>query len=151
MQRARKRKNMTELRCVLCEHLNLHFYHQDQKHEYWQCQNCKLVQVPQLFHLTSKQEKAEYNKHDNQNENFGYHCLSRCLSPVLDRVKSGQVGLNFGCGEGQVLSKMAQGSNVNIQNHDLFYSMATFEWLTERYGWQLDNVTDDVDIFHKVK
>ncbi|RYV02974.1 methyltransferase [Shewanella sp. OPT22] len=114
---------MTEQCCVLCEHPDLTFYHQDRKREYWQCQHCQLVQVPPQFHITTEQEKAEYDKHDNQDDDSGYrHFLSRCLNPILERVDSSQLGLDFGCGEGRVLSKMAQEAGVSVNNYDLYYA-----------------------------
>ena len=114
---------MTEHHCVLCGQPQLTFFHQDKKRDYWQCQHCQLVQVPKKFHLTPEQEKAEYDKHDNQNDDLGYRrFLSRCLSPVLARVTPTQSGLDFGCGEGQILSKMASEFGIKINNYDLFYA-----------------------------
>ena len=114
---------MTDQPCVLCQQPQLTFYHQDKKREYWQCQHCQLVQVPKAFHLSVEQEKAEYDKHDNQDDDLGYRrFLSRCLSPVLERVTPEQSGLDFGCGEGKVLSKMADELGVQINNYDLFYA-----------------------------
>ncbi|MBM7071716.1 class I SAM-dependent methyltransferase [Shewanella sp. 202IG2-18] len=114
---------MTDQCCVLCKQPSLTFYHQDKQREYWQCQHCLLVQVPKSFHLTVEQEKAEYDKHDNQDDDAGYRrFLSRCLDPVLEMVSPQQQGLDFGCGEGRVLSKMAQEAGFAMSNYDLFYA-----------------------------
>ncbi len=114
---------MIKQRCVLCNKNDVIFYHQDKKREYWQCQNCQLVQVPKAFLLSSAQEKAEYDKHDNQNDDIGYRrFLSRCLDPVLQRVSLCHYGLDFGCGEGQILSKMAQEAGLSMANFDLYYA-----------------------------
>lgn len=108
---------------MLCNQPNLELYHQDKGREYWQCQYCQLVQVPSAFHLTPEQEKVEYDKHDNQEDDLGYRrFLSRCLSPVLERIKIELLGLDYGCGEGKVLSKMAQEAGITINNYDLYYA-----------------------------
>ncbi len=212
---------MTEPSCVLCSQPRLRLYHQDRKREYWQCRHCRLVQVPEAFHLSPEREKAEYDKHDNQNDDPGYRrFLSRCLTPVTARITTRQLGLDFGCGEGRLLSKMAGELGFHVKNYDLyyaddksllelkydfiiateviehiydagtafelfdrllwprgflalmtkrvsdaeafsrwhykndpthlcFYSVATFEWLAQRFDWTLETVTDDVVFLKK--
>ncbi|WP_133408378.1 class I SAM-dependent methyltransferase [Parashewanella tropica] len=109
--------------CRLCHSPNVNFYFADKRREYWQCQNCQLVQVPSEFLLTKAQEKAEYDKHDNQSDDMGYRgFLSRCLQPTLARVNVNAQGVDFGCGEGKVLSIMAKEQGVSVANYDLFYA-----------------------------
>ena len=140
--------------CPLCHSQHCEFYHQDTNRIYRQCQECDLVFVPSCFHLSASAEKAEYDKHDNTILDDGYRrFLNRTLEPVLAAVKqrfSGAefdsvTGLDFGCGEGAFLSKMAAEHNlsaesnlsaksnlstrgdlssrrkVNIDNYDLYY------------------------------
>ncbi|MGB0893010.1 MAG: class I SAM-dependent methyltransferase [Parashewanella sp.] len=210
---------MNQTLCALCHSTELTFYVEDKKRQYWQCETCHLVQVPSSFHLTSEQEKAEYDKHDNNCDDVGYRrFLSRCLDPVLQRIPVSAKGLDFGCGEGKVLSKMAAEKGMSIDNYDLyyvnqpqllikrydvitmteviehiadanalliqlqsmlnkngllavmtkrvkdksafkqwhykndqthicFYSIATFEWIAQRFQWQLEVISDDVVMF----
>lgn len=115
-----------KLNCPLCQAHDCQPYCQDKKREYWQCQNCHLVFVPQRYHLSVEDEKAEYDKHDNSQLDDGYRrFLNRTLEPLLDRVSTKfsppVLGLDFGCGEGAFLSQMAREQGVEIANYDLFY------------------------------
>jgi 2-polyprenyl-3-methyl-5-hydroxy-6-metoxy-1,4-benzoquinol methylase len=81
-----------------------------------------MVMVPPEFHLDAAAEKAEYDKHDNQTADAGYRrFLGRCLDPVLARVAPKAQGLDFGCGEGAVLSQMAGEQGLVMANYDLYY------------------------------
>ncbi|RLV60723.1 class I SAM-dependent methyltransferase [Parashewanella curva] len=114
---------MNSFSCRLCHSPEIDFYFEDKRREYWQCPQCQLVQVPDVFLLSVEQEKAEYDKHDNSNDDAGYRgFLSRCLKPTLARVDANAQGLDFGCGEGKVLSTMAKEQGVNVANYDLFYA-----------------------------
>ncbi|WP_040393923.1 class I SAM-dependent methyltransferase [Catenovulum agarivorans] len=123
--------------CPLCCSLDTHFYHQDKLRSYLQCSHCKLVFVPQQFHLSAQAEKAEYDKHDNSYADQGYQrFLSRTWTPLKTRLKrqftEAIQGLDFGCGEGAVLSKMAQADGFNMRNYDLYYFPQT-EVLQQKY------------------
>lgn len=109
--------------CVLCHSSTLEWYFTDKRRQYHQCQVCELVQVKAEYHLSEEAEKAEYDKHDNHIADLGYQrFLSRCLDPVLDRVTKQCSGLDFGCGEGQVLSQMAKAKGYQMANYDLYYA-----------------------------
>ena len=112
--------------CPLCLSLETQFYHQDKRRCYLQCNQCQLVFVPNQFHLTSAQEKAEYDKHDNNSADEGYkRFLSSTWTPLKTRLlqqkQPSTLGLDFGCGEGAVLSQMAQADGFNMRNYDLYY------------------------------
>jgi len=108
--------------CPLCHHDQLVLFHQDKKRAYFQCQQCQLVTVPAAFYLNEVAEKAFYDLHDNTVADEGYQrFLSRTLTPVLDAIQPDAKGLDFGCGEGAVLSQMAAKQGVSVNNYDLFY------------------------------
>ncbi|WP_440903038.1 class I SAM-dependent methyltransferase [Catenovulum sp. SX2] len=123
--------------CPLCCSLDTHFYHQDKRRSYLQCRHCQLVFVPQQFHLSAQAEKAEYDKHDNSIADLGYQkFLSRTWAPLKARLNQ-QVpadiqGLDFGCGEGAVLSQMAKADGFSVLNYDLYYFPQT-EVLQRKY------------------
>lgn len=110
------------MNCPLCNRPKPKFYYQDKKREYYQCGQCALVFVAKKYYLSAELEKAEYDKHDNQTDDLGYRrFLSRTLAPLLKRFKTAQLGLDFGCGQGAVLSKMAAEQGFIVNNYDLFY------------------------------
>jgi len=98
---------------------------------------CHLVFVPTEFHLSSEDEKAQYDLHDNQIDDPGYRkFISRTIDPVLSRVNKIAKGLDFGCGPGPVLSVMAKEQGVQVKNYDLYYANhpelldQTFDFIT---------------------
>ncbi len=108
--------------CTLCASDDQVFYHRDKKREYWRCQNCQLVYVPPQWHLSSEDEKAEYDQHENNADDAGYRSfLNRCLEPLLIRQTLGAEGLDFGCGPGPTVSVMAAEQGFTIHNYDLYY------------------------------
>ena len=126
--------------CPLCLSFTLEPYFNDKFRPYYSCPHCTLVSVPSSAYLTSKKEKAEYDKHDNGYADDGYRrFLNRTWQPLLDHLKtmnnfSELKGLDFGCGEGAVLSKMALDAGIKIDNYDLYYHYHP-ELLNKRYDF----------------
>ncbi|MCF1427893.1 MAG: class I SAM-dependent methyltransferase [Shewanella sp.] len=86
------------------------------------------MSVPAVMHLTAEAEKAEYDKHNNQLADAGYQAfLRRTWNPLLAYLQQSKRplaqlhGLDFGCGEGAVLSQMAAQDGVCVVNYDLYY------------------------------
>jgi len=78
--------------------------------------------------LTTLDEKAEYDKHQNDPRDSGYRrFLARSLTPLLDRVHHNTeaideiIGLDFGCGPGPTIEPMAAEQGVKVINYDLYY------------------------------
>ncbi|MBB1322305.1 class I SAM-dependent methyltransferase [Shewanella sp. SR43-8] len=120
--------------CPLCHHDTVAF-HQDKKRAYVRCPQCFMVSVPTAFYWDEAAEKAHYDCHHNDFADAGYqHFLSRTLTPLLTRVKPNANGLDFGCGEGAVLSQMAAKHGINVANYDLFYHPDT-RVLSQQYDF----------------
>ena len=108
--------------CPLCSGKNIDFYHADAAREYLHCEGCELVFVASQFHLKPAGEKARYDLHRNTTEDDGYiRFLSRLADPLLERLPSGQFGLDFGCGPGPVLSEILKKAGHRIELFDPYY------------------------------
>ncbi|MBT1445240.1 methyltransferase domain-containing protein [Shewanella sp. JM162201] len=108
--------------CNLCGASDLYLFAEDKRRPYYRCRHCALVQVPSPFHLSPEAEKAEYDKHDNGEDSPGYrHFLSRTLTPLLPRLAPGARGLDYGCGAGALLAKMAAEQGYQFAPYDLYY------------------------------
>ena len=108
--------------CPLCSSSEVVDYHQDKKRPYLQCQVCDMVFVPSSHHLNSEQEKAEYDKHENDLNDQGYITfLSRLINPMLARVSNGSNGLDMGCGPAPALAKQFEQHGHNMALYDLYY------------------------------
>lgn len=130
--------------CPLCDHLEVAHFYKDKRRDYFQCQQCKLVFVPKPFHLNSENEKAEYDKHDNQLEDIGYlSFLSRVAKPVITKLSNADIaecfannnrttddfynslaeieGLDFGCGPGPALATELSRLGFKMSLYDIYY------------------------------
>lgn len=116
---------MSKHRCPLCQGDSLP-YQRDKRRDYWQCQHCDLVFVPPEWHLTAIQERAEYDRHENQVDDPGYRrFLSRLAEPLLQRLPAASRGLDFGCGPGPALAAMLSEHGHQVALYDLFYAPNT--------------------------
>lgn len=86
------------------------------------CDHCALVFVPPTFYLTSAEEKAEYDLHQNAIFDQGYRgFLSRLAGPLLERIPAGARGLDFGCGPGPALAAMLTEAGCEMRLYDVFF------------------------------
>lgn len=82
-----------------------------------------MVFVPAKYHLSPRDEKAEYDHHENHPEDLGYRrFLSRVSVPLLARLKTESSGLDFGCGPGPTLSVMLEEYGHQLALYDKFYA-----------------------------
>ncbi len=108
--------------CPLCQQPFVLPYYRDKKREYSQCQQCSLVWVPSQYHLSSSDEKAEYDKHENSLTDSGYlKFLSRVSTPLLSRLSKQAEGLDYGCGPAPALAELLKSHEHSVAVYDLYY------------------------------
>ncbi len=108
--------------CQLCTKNTLQEFFQDKKRTYLQCETCGIISVPVEYHLSSTDEKAVYDKHQNTPDDPGYRrFLSRTFEPLIARIQDNAIGLDFGCGPGPTISVMAKERGITVHNYDLYY------------------------------
>ena len=109
--------------CPLCTAEEVVEYHRDQRRAYLQCCVCRLVFVPERFHLSNDQEKVEYDLHENDPQDGGYRSfLNRLAEPLLEKLQPGSQGLDFGSGPGPCLSLMLEEQGHSVALYDLYYA-----------------------------
>lgn len=87
-----------------------------------QCLTCELVFVPRRFHLSREQERAVYDQHENHSDDVRYRAfLSRLVTPLRRELRTGDRGLDFGCGPGPTLSTMMRELGVECVDYDPFF------------------------------
>jgi len=112
----------SDLPCPLCGGAQSTLFQRDRRREYRRCERCALVFVAPEYHLTSAQEKAEYDLHRNEVDDPGYRrFLSRLAQPLLQRLPVAARGLDFGCGPGPALAAMLEEAGHSVALYDLFY------------------------------
>lgn len=110
-------------KCSLCGNSEAIFFHHDRLREYWRCQICRLVFVPPSYFLSAADEKAEYDRHQNNPNDPGYRkFLSRLFEPMNTHLPPESTGLDFGSGPGPTLSLMFTEAGHKTQIYDPFYA-----------------------------
>ncbi len=110
--------------CPLCQTEDaIKLFYTDKDREYFQCQTCKLVFVPSAHYLSTEEEKARYDTHQNSYEDPKYRAfLSRLFIPMQNRLAPGSRGLDFGSGPGPTLSVMFEEVGHSMALYDHFYA-----------------------------
>jgi len=109
--------------CPLCHSNQISPYFESKGVTYLNCSQCDLVFVPKEFHLSDSDEKNRYDSHQNNSEDKRYRqFLSQVFNPVLDFIKPGDKGLDFGCGPGPTLSVMFEERGFKVDLFDKFYA-----------------------------
>jgi len=107
--------------CVLCG-ASTRLWFADSWRHYFHCRQCRLVHVPACQHLSTEQEKAQYDLHENRVDDPRYRqFLKRLADPVLTRVAAPARGLDFGCGPGPALADILSGAGLDMHCYDPFY------------------------------
>ncbi|MCF6226683.1 MAG: class I SAM-dependent methyltransferase [Xanthomonadales bacterium] len=108
--------------CPLCESIDSQPYYRD-KREYYRCQTCTLVFVLPQYHLTSAEEKALYDQHENSATDSGYRkFLGRMFAPLSQQLSPQSNGLDFGSGPGPTLALMFEEAGHKMKIYDPFYA-----------------------------
>lgn len=113
----------SECRCPLCSSAGCAAYLEDALRSYFRCGGCGLIFVPEAFQLSAAEEKAEYDRHENDVADPGYRrFLSRLADPLCGKLSPGSRGLDFGCGPGPALSAMLEERGHRVALYDPYYA-----------------------------
>jgi len=108
--------------CPLCGSQPSELFFENKFRQYLRCADCQLVFVPQHCWLSSEEEKATYDLHENDVHDQGYRqFLSRLTIPLLEKLPPHQQGLDFGCGPGPALAAMLEEQGHQVDLFDLHY------------------------------
>ena len=115
-------RKIIEAICPLCQTAEGRPFYQDSR-EYYRCPECYLVFVLPHQFLTPKEEKAEYDLHENSVNDPGYrHFLNRLFKPLLEHLAPYSYGLDFGSGQEPTLSVMFEEAGHSMEIYDPFYA-----------------------------
>ncbi|KAG5510359.1 hypothetical protein JKF63_07688 [Porcisia hertigi] len=143
--------------CRLCASPSVTLFYTDRTREYFQCNHCSLVFVPDRFLLSSADEKALYDLHQNIPGDARYEkFLSRAAEPLAEYFSSMQnsgkplsqpKGLDFGCGPAPVLANMLSNPpyNYSMDVYDLYYFPETRHCLTRESYYDFIVATEVVE------
>jgi SAM-dependent methyltransferase len=90
---------------------------------YWRCGTCQLIYLDPAHYLAAAEEKAQYLLHENEIDDEGYRTfLNRLAEPLLQRLRPGASGLDYGCGPGPALAAMCREAGHEMQVYDPFFA-----------------------------
>ena len=108
--------------CPLCKSRDITLFIHAESRDYLYCKYCDLVYVPSIYFLSSEDEKAKYDNHQNSPQNQGYRdFLNRLLQPLCKLISKNAYGLDFGSGPGPTLSIIMKEQGYEMDIYDYFY------------------------------
>ena len=109
--------------CPLCLASEAAEFHRDKLRPYFKCPSCDLVFVPRLFHLTPREEMQRYEQHQNNPEDAAYRdFLLRLGAPLMQKLKPGSRGIDYGSGPGPTLSLILAEQGFPTEIYDPYFA-----------------------------
>ncbi len=110
--------NMNGFNCPLCGAIG-EIFHQHYQH----CQKCDLIAAHPNQHLSTVEEKAQYDLHQNSPDDLAYReFLNQLCLPLMNLKPAPARLLDFGSGPGPTLSLMMEEQGYLASNYDVFYA-----------------------------
>ncbi|MFN2349054.1 MAG: class I SAM-dependent methyltransferase [Thioalkalivibrio sp.] len=111
--------------CTLCGAM-AGTYAADRRRVFYGCDACGLIFADPGSHLDPTREKAVYDWHENDPADSRYRAfLSRLATPLLEHLRPGMEGLDFGSGPGPSLSLMFAEAGMGMAIYDPYYAPDT--------------------------
>jgi SAM-dependent methyltransferase len=109
--------------CPICRSGCIAPYAQVGEREYRSCSVCHAIHLAPSQRPDLEQELAYYRLHHNGLDDPGYRgFLATLATPLLERLRGAQHGLDFGCGPGPALAAMLREAGHRMSLYDpLFY------------------------------
>lgn len=109
--------------CLLCDHLASQFYLDVKGQSYYLCPQCDLRFLDPKRHLSSAQEVARYETHQNFVEDASYQqFMSPMVNLILSSVPPGSEVLDFGCGRAPMLEHLLGPKGYKVRGFDPFFN-----------------------------
>lgn len=108
---------------------------------YIDCAECGLISLSPEFRISSDQEFARYQLHNNSPDDPNYiQFLSRVVTPLQEHLQPGMLGLDYGCGPGPAIPIMLAKVDCKVQLYDPFFYPREFSSL-DRFDFVISTET----------
>lgn len=109
------------MECKLCKSTTFLFI-TFKENEYYKCNNCSSVMLHPKHYLSSVQEKARYEAHNNDPEDLRYQkFVSPIVQSIMTDFSTKAKGLDFGSGTGPVITKLLTDLGYKLELYDPFF------------------------------
>ncbi|WP_291725393.1 class I SAM-dependent methyltransferase [Bernardetia sp.] len=89
---------------------------------YFICAGCGAYVKDQKFYVDSQQEKSMYENHNNDVNDLGYQKFTSPITKtILQHFTPNDLGLDYGCGTGPVISKLLKEKGYKIELYDPYF------------------------------
>ena len=110
-------------KCPLCYAAEAKSIESGDGTDYFACPVCDLIYLTPSRRLSAGDERARYELHNNDRGDPGYvQFLGRLADPLVERLRPGMRGLDFGCGPAPVLSEMLTAAGFPCAAYDPFFA-----------------------------
>ncbi|MFO8031677.1 MAG: class I SAM-dependent methyltransferase [Desulfohalobiaceae bacterium] len=97
-------------------------FYSEQGKDYWRCNNCLATFLDSSQLPGAGQEYQRYCEHDNDPQDPKYRkFLSKLATPLLQRLRPGSRGLDYGCGPGPALAWILREAGHWVRLYDPFF------------------------------
>jgi hypothetical protein len=115
--------------CPLCLGSEQSLYDQDKFRNYFLCHQCELVFVPRESLISLNEENKRYQSHqNNQNDKSYENYLTQIAELTFPYLEKPCRGLDFGCGETNLMSLIYQKANIQMDSYDIFFHLNEDIW-----------------------
>ena len=110
--------------CKICYSLTSSIEDVKKELSYYRCCSCGFISLDDTQRVNEKQEKKQYDLHENSLENEGYvqmfeDFIELSISPYMKTI---QTALDFGSGPTPVFSELLKRRGLEVDIYDLFYA-----------------------------
>lgn len=89
---------------------------------YYRCSTCNAYVKDQKFWINSIDEKQHYAQHQNDINDLGYQNFTAPVTQtILELCSPNQLGLDFGCGTGPVITEQLKKQGYRIDLYDPYF------------------------------
>ncbi len=109
--------------CSLCRSPAVTAFASVHGRRYGSCATCGLIQMASEDHVTPTAELGHYSLHQNDPADPGYRAfLDRLCAPLVQQLRPGAKGLDYGSGPGPALSVMLEEQGFPMRVYDPFFA-----------------------------
>jgi hypothetical protein len=113
----------SNVKCLLCHSADALFFMNVGDQTYHRCDACKLTFLDPAQMPTLDAERSTYDLHENDPDDIHYRAfLRRATEPLLEKIKAGSYGLDYGCGPGPALAAMLSERGFAMEVYDPLYA-----------------------------
>ncbi|MFP4213226.1 MAG: class I SAM-dependent methyltransferase [Desulfohalobiaceae bacterium] len=108
--------------CPVCLHSEPRLFYSEPGWDYWRCENCLATYLDSSQLPGPGHELQRYCEHNNDPQDPSYRkFLNKLARPLLQRLRPGSRGLDFGCGPGPGLAWILREAGHWVRLYDPFF------------------------------